>query len=148
MEIANNALHYVSWPLTVLIISWCYRKPIAALLRNVRFLRTGNLELQFSEQLRTQGFTDLQLQAIAILSEGDIDLFLLVSYSDAPEFRYEIPADPSTFGDSLTKLERAGLMSITTSVDEKTHKHVTTPAGRRVRALLVHSTAELLREGS
>ena len=150
MEIWVALIEFAFWPITVLIVFFFLREPISKLMGKVRFIRNSGLEVAFTDDLLRQGFSKDQLEAIEQLTEADIDLYLLISYSDAPEFKYEIPvSSKEDHASSFARLEKAGLMRVATrNEDGMPALHLSTPAGRRVRSLLVRSTAELLRSGS
>ena len=145
MDLAQSAIQYASWPLVVLIGLLLFKEPLGKLLRNLRFFKTGTLEIGFNEQLQGQGFTDSQLKVVRNLSAMEIDLFLLVSFSDAQDFRYTTGMEPRPFRDAMLRLQEAGLILITTPNDPGTNLlHSTTPIGHRVRAMLINSTVALL----
>ncbi|MDO8464798.1 MAG: hypothetical protein Q7S46_06040 [Gallionella sp.] len=145
MELAQSALQYASWPIVALVSLFLFKEHIGKALRNVRFFKAGSLELGFNEQIQNQGFTDTQLKIIHNLSAQEIDLFLLVSFSDGTDFNYNTGIDQVVFREALLKLQEAGLIVVTNPNDLPTNlRHITSPIGRRVRAMLINSTVTLL----
>lgn len=150
METLKIAIEFASWPIVVLTVFFFLRSPISKLLGKIRFIKNSGIEVTFVDDLLRQGFSKSQLVAIESLTEADLDLYLLVSYSDAPEFKYQIPVQSSEeHASSFARLEKAGLMRVTTKSEEGLPAlHLSTPAGRRVRSLVIRSTVDLLRSGN
>ena len=145
MELAQSVLQYASWPIVVLIGLFLFKEPLVKLICNLRFFKAGTLEVGFAEQIQNQGFTDNQLKIIRTLTAQEIDLFLLVSFSDATDFNYTTDLDEEVFRKALLKLQDAGLIKITNPDNSSTNlRHITGPVGRRVRAMLINSTVALL----
>jgi hypothetical protein len=119
------------------------------MLRNMRFFKAAGLEVEFNEQLQSQGFTDAQLKIVRKLSASEIDLFLLISFSDDKDFKYCINMEPMAFRGAMLRLQEAGLLLITNPQETGSNiRHKTTPIGRRVRAMLINSTIVLLQTHS
>lgn len=148
-EIALGLIQHSSWPIVALLAILLLRKDLTTLLRRLRVFRAGSIEVDLTEQLHTQGFTKAQLTALSKLSVEDTDIFLLVSFTDHPSFRYATGVEPSLFKSSLQRLQEAGLLQITNPDDPGTNiLHELTPSGRRFRSLLVSSSAALVRQAA
>jgi hypothetical protein len=86
------------------------------------------------------------MEKIADISADEIDLFLLVSFTDNKDFNYKIGMSPEMFKARCLRLQDMGLIEILNPEDSGTNlRHSITPLGRRVRGLLINSTAQLLR---
>jgi len=145
-EITVAVLQYALWPLVVVFALVFLREPLWRLLSNVRFLKAGSVEVSFQDQIEKQGLTESQSKAVRTLTATEVDLFLLVSFSDAPQFTYVSGMDVSEYRNAMLRLQEAGLITVINQDDPGTNiRHVTTPAGRRVRVLLVNSVLALLR---
>ena len=145
MELAQSAIQYASWPLVTLVALFVLRKPLGKLLSNLRSVKAGSLEVAFGEQLQNQGFTDDQFKAIQSLTASEVDLFLLVSYSDSPTFKYDSTLPYLAFKNAMLRLQSAGLIKVSLADDANTHiHHSTTSVGHRIRAMLINSTVSLL----
>jgi len=145
MELAQSALQYSSWPIVVLVALFLFKEPVRTALRNLRLFKAGSLEVGFNEQILSQGFDSAQLKIIRNLSAQEIDLFLLVSFSDEAGFNYSTGVDSVVFKNALLRLQNAGLIVVTNPDGPQTNvRHVTTPSGKRVRAMLINSTITLL----
>lgn len=145
MQILNSALQYSSWPIVTLIGLFVFKAPLSVLIKNLRFLRAGKLEVSFEEQIQRLGFSEEQLRIVRTLSAQEIDLFLLVTFSDSPSFNYMTGLHEAAFSAALKKLQEAGLIVITNPDGPSTNlRHITTPIGHRVRTMLINSTVALL----
>ncbi|MFA5824904.1 MAG: hypothetical protein WC825_02900 [Gallionellaceae bacterium] len=145
MDIIQTTIQYASWPIVVLIGLFLFKKPIREMISNLRSLKAGSLEASFTEGLSQQGLTDIQLMTIRSLSPADIDIFLLVSFSDSSQFNYSIGMDTVDFKNVVLRLQDAGLLEITSPKDAETNiRHNTTPIGKSIRAMLLSSTMRLL----
>ena len=146
-EIIVSALHYTSWPVAVLIALWWFRKQIARAIANLRLFKAGSIEVGFREQIRRQGFTEAQLAVLKTLTAEEIDLFLLVSFTEEAGFEYSTTIDIPIFRGYMGRLESAGLMHILNPENDGSNlRHNITPMGRRIRALLVDSAVSLIQE--
>ena len=146
MEIAIALIEHALWPLVVFLCVLMLRKQLAALLERMTGLKAGSVELQFKENIERQGFTPEQRVAFKNLSADELDLFLLVSFSDDNVFRYTTNMPFPTYRQRMLLLQDAGLLCLTNPEDPGTNLlHNLTPLGKRVRALIVDSTVGLLR---
>ncbi|MDP3858639.1 MAG: hypothetical protein Q8Q73_12845 [Stagnimonas sp.] len=145
-DIALSFIQYSSWPLALLLCVLLLRKQLTSFADRVRLFRAGGVEVQLAEQLHNQGFTKSQLDAVQGLSANDVDIFLLVSFTDDKSFKYFTSTDPILFKKSLLSLQDAGLLVLTNPEDPGTNLlHNLTPVGRRFRGLLVNSAVGLLK---
>jgi len=149
VEISIALIKHALWPLVVLLCVLMLRKQLAALLERMTGLKAGSVELQFKERIERQGFTPEQRTAFRNLSADELDLFLLVSFSDDKVFRYTTNMPFPTYRQRMLRLQEAGLLTLTNPDDPGTNLlHNLTPLGKRVRALIVDSTVSLLRDVS
>ena len=148
-DVALALIEHVSWPFVMFLGFLLLRKEFAALLSRLRSFKSGSIELQLSEQIHNQGFSREQLASIGTLSADEIDIFLLVSFTDIPEFKYSTGIASDVFKQRMLRLQEAGLLRVTNPDDTGTNLHHNlTPLGRRLRALLINSTTQLLRESA
>ncbi len=83
---------------------------------------------------------------VTSLSADEVELFLLVSYTDNLGFNYTTGLPPEVFKARLVRLRDSGLLEISNPEDPGTNiRHSITPLGRRVRAMLIGGTTQLLR---
>lgn len=146
-EILKSAFQYLSWPLIAMALILIFKIPLAKMISNIRFFKAGSLEIDFGEKLLNQGFTDEQLKIVKNLTANEIDLFLLVSYTNAPNFHYSTGAGLSNkdFRVMMLKLNEAGLIAITKDDGMGNDLfHTTTQIGLRTRAMIVNGTISLL----
>lgn len=145
-EIFLATIQYSSWPLALFLCFWFTRKEIRSLLGKIKGLKTGPLELQFSEQISAQGLTPEQLAPITELTADEIDLFYLVTFSEIPGFNYSVPFPAAILKKRLIKLEKAGLIEILNTEDPgEDIRHNPTSLGLRIRSALINSSAQLVR---
>ncbi|MSQ70230.1 MAG: hypothetical protein EXR27_02925 [Betaproteobacteria bacterium] len=148
-DIFLATIQHASWPIAILIALFVLRKEVRSLLGRIRGFKAGKVELKFNEELEQQGFTKKQLATLRTLTADEIDLFLLVSFSEAPNFRYQTGIDPAIFRQHMSRLEESGLLTITNPENDGSNLlHNLTPLGRRARSLFVNSTVELLRKST
>jgi len=146
VEIAIAIIEHALWPLVVFLCVLMLKKQLSALLERMTGLKAGSIELQFKQRIERQGFTPEQQVAFRNLSADEIDLFLLVSFSDDETFRYTTNMPFPTYRLRMLQLQEAGLLALTNPDDPGTNLlHNLTPLGKRVRALIVDSTVSLLR---
>ncbi len=153
-ELIVDLIKATAWPaLTIVVLIALFgplrdtAKEIPTLLSRLSGMKAGPVEFQFNEQLQRQGFTEKQLAALRNLTADDIDIFLLVSFTDDPNFRYKTGIQPALFRSRILRLQGAGLLSVKNPENDGTNlMHDLTPLGRRLRGLLVNSTVGLLRE--
>src|SRR5260221_10340064 len=138
MEIALALIEHALWPLVVVLCALTFRKQLVALLGRVTGLKAGSIEVQFRERIARQGFTPDQQAAFRSLNADELDLFLLVSYSDDQAFRYTTNMAFPIYRQRMSRLQEAGLLTLTNPDDPGTNLlHNLTPLGKRVRALIV-----------
>lgn len=82
--------------------------------------------------------------ALHALSADELDLFLLLSYSD--QHQYDTGLPPEQLLPILRRLAQAGLITIVDETNPRYVTHETTAFGKRLRALLVSGAAALLRD--
>lgn len=146
IEIFHLLIDIFSWPLVFLICFFFLRKELRNLLSRLKGLKAGTVELQLTEQLHAQGLPKQQLKSITSLSADEIDLFLLVSFTEHLGFNYSTPLPPEVFKKRLIRLQEAGLLEITNPEDPGTNiRHNILPLGLRLRALLISGAAQILR---
>jgi DNA-binding MarR family transcriptional regulator len=145
MENLVSAISHLAWPIVMLVVFFAMRKELRDLVGRIRTFKAGKVELKFSEELKQQGFTKKQLTSLRALSANEIDLFLLVSFSDNKLFNYRTGLEIGAFKQIIQKLEEAGLLEILNPEDDGADlRHNLTPLGRRMRSLFVNSSVELL----
>ena len=145
-EIVLSLIEHFSWPLVLLVCFFFLRKELSALLGRMKGFRAGAVEIQLTDQLHAQGLPKEQLETIASLSADELDLFLLVSFTEHVGFNYSTGLPPEVFKKRLLRLQEAGLLELLNPEDSGSNlRHNITPLGRRVRALLIGSSAQLLR---
>jgi hypothetical protein len=148
-NILSLIIQYWPWPIVTLLGMFVFRGSISKLLGNVKSFKAGSVEVDFDKHLRQQGLSEEQSTAFKSLSSTDIDLFLLISYSDDPSFNYQTPMAFELLKESMLRLQSSGLVSIINPEDPGTNlRHSVTPLGRRIRALLVSTCTTLLQRES
>ena len=146
-EIVIAAIQYSSWPIMVLIGVFIFRNPVKRLLTGMRLLKAGSIEVAFDERLKKQRLSDLELEALRDLTHEEISFFLMVGYSDDPDFKYEPGLNPNNFLKKLESLEAAGLIVITNPENPLPNRqHKLTKAGKRIREIVIDSTSRLFQE--
>lgn len=147
MDISLALITHAAWPLTTLICLFLLRKELSELISRLKGLKAGALELLMSEELHSTSLNESQLKAISNLSAEDIDLFLLVSYSEAIGFRYELPIPQEVFKTRMAILHETGLIEVLNSENPGTDiRHNITPMGFQVRSLLLRGSKQLLQK--
>ena len=94
--------------------------------------------------LGAEGLKTDQRAALRALSADEIDVFLLVSYSD--QHQYDTGLAPEQLRATLKRLAGAGLITIIDETNPRYVTHETTALGKRLRALLVSSVAASVRD--
>ena len=73
----------------------------------------------------------------------------MASYSDEPNFKYELPCSKERFSERIKTLELAGLIEIESeNTPGNDVRHRVTGFGKRLRAMLVNASAEILHDQS
>jgi hypothetical protein len=146
MEIVQSLIEHFSWPLVVLLFMASFRSDLQAVLSRLKGLKAGSIELQLNEQLHAQGLTKQQLGSITSLTADELDLFLLVSFTEHVGFNYQTGLPQEVFKSRLLRLQEADLLQVLNPEDPGTNvRHNVTPLGRRLRAMLIGGSAQLLR---
>lgn len=56
LEVLAMLIHYISWPIVVLVILWCFHSQISMLILSLRKFRWKDIELQFEmEESKSEG---------------------------------------------------------------------------------------------
>ena len=150
-DIIVSAFQFASWPLALLMTMWWFREHIRALIGRLHFLKPGSVESDFLERIRRQDFTDAQMARFKQLSVEEIELFLMVSYSESGHFFYHLGAamDFVAFRRCMGNLDEAGLMRLLNPEDDgKNLRHAITSLGKNIRGLLIDSSVGLIKEVS
>ncbi|WP_020181952.1 hypothetical protein [Methylotenera sp. 1P/1] len=146
-EILKTFIQFFSWPLIVLIILFMFKVEIGKLLSNIKMLKVGNLEIDFHKQLMNLGFNQSQLEVIKSLNAKELDLFLMITYKNSPEYRFSDEADSDNYEDRelLYRLRDAGLITIThTEKNKFVYIYQATPNGLRLRGMIINGSIVLL----
>ncbi len=147
MEIVQSFIEHGSWPLVAIIGFVLFGSPLRRMLLRIRGAKAGSVEVQFEEEVRDQRLTHEQLQNISSLTNEELELFLLVSFTEHEGFNYETPLPTEIFRHRIQKLSEAGLLDILNPDDTGANvRHNLTSAGNRFRALVVQSITRMLRE--
>ncbi|QKE63303.1 hypothetical protein HNE05_07985 [Aquipseudomonas campi] len=145
-EIILKLVEFSSWPIVVLIAAYLLRDPIKKLISRFNGIRAGDIEIQMRQQMHAQSLTEEQLEKISVLSTDEIDLFLLVSFTEAIGFNYTVPIPKNILHERLYYLEKLGLLKIYPPESEDAPiRHDCTPEGRRVRELIINGASQLVR---
>jgi hypothetical protein len=146
-SIILSLIEHSSWPIVLLVIVLILRPQIIELVKRLKSLRAGSIEMQIGEQLHNQGLTKKQLSKIGNLTNDEIEIFLLASSSDSAAFNYTVWLPADAYKNKIVSLEEAGLLQIVNPDDPGTNlRHNITPLGKRFRTLLINSAGRLLRE--
>jgi hypothetical protein len=146
MQIALAIIRYALWPLIVLLGILILRSPLAELPGRLTGLKAGSVEIQFKERIERQGFAPEQRAAFKNLSSDEVEIFLLISFSESHAFSYKVDIPAPTYRQRMLRLQAAGLLTLLNPDDPGTNLiHNLTPLGKRVRALIVDSTVGLIR---
>jgi hypothetical protein len=150
-DIVVSVFQYASWPLAFLVALWWFRTNLRGLIGELRLQKAGSVEFDFKERMQRQDFTAAQMAIFKQLSVEEIELFLMVSYSDSGQFFYHLgdAMDFAAFRLSMGKLDQAGLMRLLNPEDDgQKLRHSITSLGKNIRALLIDSSVGLMREVS
>ena len=146
-EILITALEHLAWPVVVLVAIFSLRRQLSKLLSSLRIFKAGSIEVVFDERLKRLKLETSKLESLRDLTHEEISLFLLISYSDAPEFKYEPGLLVGSFHSQIEALESAGLISVTIPEDNPDHRcHSLTIEGKRIRSIVIESTTRLFQE--
>lgn len=148
-EIIINLADSLAWPIIVLIILFTLRQQLSKLLDRLSTLKAGSVEMQLHEQISAQDLNKEQLQKISKLSVGELDLFLLASFSENIGFNYQTTIPREIFLRRLRSLQNAGLLEILDDGDNGENvRHNLTENGRTLRQLIITSSTQLLRKSA
>jgi hypothetical protein len=150
-DIIVSVFQYASWPLALLVALWWIKDNLRAFLGELRLQKAGSVAFDFKERMRRQDFTAAQMAIFKQLSVEEIELFLMVSYSDSGQFFYHLgdAMDFGAFRRSMGNLDQAGLMRLLNPEDDgQKLRHSITSLGKNIRALLIDSSVGLMREVS
>lgn len=146
-EIVKTALQSALWPFVVLVSLVVFKGQINKLVSGLRLFRAGSVEVVFDKRLKNLKLDDSRLESLRDLTHEEIGFFLLVSYSDDPDFKYEPGISTTRFYKILTALESAGLIEVVIPEDvSNARHHRLTPEGKRIRAIVLESTSRLFQE--
>ena len=142
-------IQYWPWPIVAVLAIFIFHDPISKLLGDVKSLKAGSVEVAFDKHIQQQGLSKDQSKAFKSLTSMDIDLFLLISFSDDPTFNYQTGMPSTSFKESMLRLQSSGLVRLLNPEVPGTNlRHSITPLGRRVRSLLVSTCTTLLQRES
>ncbi|GAC33705.1 hypothetical protein [Paraglaciecola polaris] len=144
-EIIAALVADLAWPLVVLIVLYVLRTEISKMLSRLSTLKAGNVEMQLHEQISAQDLSVEQLHKLSKLSVGELDLFLLVSFSENIGFTYQTTIPREIFMRRLKALEDAALLEILKNYEGDNIRHNLTESGRTLRQLVITSSTQLLR---
>lgn len=96
--------------------------------------------------LGAEGLSTEQRTALRQLTADELDVFLLVSYSD--QHQYDTGLAPELLRATLRRLAGAGLITIIDETNPRYVTHETTALGKRLRALLVSCAAASVRDAA
>ena len=148
-DIALAIINESSWPIAILICFFFLRTEIKKFISKLKGVKAGTIEVLLTQELHRTNLTEKQLKAISSLSAEEIDLFLLVSYSENPVFTYELPEPREMFIKKINKLEETGLIiAQNTKTDEGRILHEMTPLGTQVRVTLLKGVQQLLQNSA
>ncbi len=146
MELLIAIIEHLSWPIVIIVFFLLLRKELSRLLSRVKGIKASDLELQFAEQIQVQGLSKEQLADVSSLTADEIELFLLVSFTEHQGFNYQTGLPPEVFKSKMEHLQKAGLIDLVNPDDPGVNlRHNITPLGNRVRAILINSSAQLVR---
>jgi len=148
-NILSLMIQYWPWPIVALVSLFIFRGAISKLFADVKSLKAGSIELAFEKQIQQQGLSKDQTIVFKALSSMDIDLFLMISFSDDATFNYRTGMPVISFKESLLRLQSSGLIILTNPEDSGTNiRHYITPLGKRIRSLFVNTCTTLLQRES
>ena len=144
-EILENAL----WPMIVLTVILMFRDQVSTLISNMKALKSGSIEVVFDQRVKNIGLPKSNLEELKQLTREEVSLFFLLSFSDDPEFTFKPGLNKETFNRRMEALESAGLIYIETIEHRPNTKlHLLTPAGKRVKDILLDTTTRLFQENA
>ncbi len=145
-EIVLGLIEHSSWAALVLLFVIWFRPQITELLNKLRFIKAGNLQLEFSTQLSQIGFDKEKLKKFSYLTSEEINIFLLASFSDGIGFQYQIEMPQNELNSHIFRLADFGLLEVVKNpTNPENIGHNLTEDGRRFRAVLIDTTKDLLK---
>lgn len=143
MMLVGELLRDLWWPIFAVAAILVLLKRMDAIARARVAPGRASAQDIFGGALGTEGLDEPQRAAIRALTADELDVFLLVSYSD--QHQYETGLAPEVLLRTLKRLAAARLIAIIDETNPRYVTHETTPLGKRLRALLVSSAAALVR---
>lgn len=148
-EFLLQFIQHAMWPAVSILIIFLFRQDLKILVSGLRQLRAGSIEVVFGKRFEKLGLNGNEIEALKALDYEDISFFLLSSYSSDPEFKYEPALTTANFHGKLQNLENAGLIVIANPENALgKREHYVTPTGKRLRSIIIESTARLFQEHS
>ncbi len=146
-EIVKVALQNALWPFVVLVSLVVFKTQINKLFSGLRLFKAGSIEMVFDKRLKNLKLDQSKLESLRDLTHEEIGFFLLVSYSDDPDFIYEPGINTNRFHKTLNALESAGLIEVVIPEgNSNTRHHRLTAEGKRIRGMVLESTSRLFQE--
>ncbi|MCW8093295.1 hypothetical protein [Alteromonas sp. ASW11-130] len=145
-EIIINLIEHALWPLAVVFAVVVLKNEIKKLLSRMSGFKAGDIEIRMRQQIHSQTLTQSQLEKLAALSSAEIDMFLLVTHTDAIGFSYNVPISKDLFDERLRYFQELGLIKVYfPEKKEELATHTTTAEGRRIREAIINGASQLLK---
>jgi len=149
LEEVSEVIKVLAWPLVTLVIFFSAKDKVLGSLSRLTTLRSSSVELTFGRQLQAQGLDLEAISSLSALTPDQIELFLLISYSDEPGFHYELPHSRERYAERIRALEHVGLIEIESEQSPGNDvRHRLTGFGKRFRAMLINASTEMLHDQS
>ena len=148
-ELMQVILENALWPIVTLTAILMFRNQVSTLISNMKALKSGSVEVVFDQRVKNIGLPKSNLEELKQLTREEVSLFFLLSFSDDPEFTFKPGLNIETFNRRMYALESAGLIYIEIPEHKSNTKlHLLTPAGKRVRDILLDTTTRLFQENA